>query len=288
LLHPDPSRDELDGIEPTGQARIVSPRKITPGYFLSWSFAWGENLMKKLRSALLICLFSLAPAGLGEPTKIDDSPLDAQFSLSFDELVTLSATDELAPELAAKLDRILQTPTVHNYISAGNSHPKQPTANKIGPILRVGFWNIERGLQFDLIKQALVDPEKFEETVDSGKKRTASQRARIVQQAEVLRDADIVILNEVDLGMKRTDYRDVARELAETLGMNYVYGVEFVEVDGLEDLGTERSHLENRELASQMDADLKPDPALYRGFHGNAMGWVWICRGGEPHSLPNL
>jgi hypothetical protein len=175
--------------------------------------------MKKLRSALLICLFSLAPAGLGEPTKIDDSPPDAQPSLSFDELVTLSATDELAPELAAKLDKILQTPTVHNYISAGNSHPKQPTDNKIGPILRVGFWNIERGLQFDLIKQALVDPGKFEETVDSGKKRTASQRARIVQQAEVLRDADIVILNEVDLGMKRTDYRDVARELAETLGM---------------------------------------------------------------------
>ena len=105
----------------------------------------------------------------------------------------------------------------------------------------------------------------------AGKKRSPSQRARIWEQAEALRDADILVLNEVDLGMKRTEYRDVAREPAEALRMNYVYGVEFVELDALEDLGAESSHLKSPELAGRMDADIRPDSARYRGFHGNAI-----------------
>ena len=51
------------------------------------------------------------------------------------------------------------------------------------------------------------------------------------------------MLNEVDMGMKRSEYRDVARELAAALHMNYAYGVEFVEVDPIFALGTEQVHL---------------------------------------------
>lgn len=208
--------------------------------------------MKTLqKTLLLLCLF-VAPTQSREPAKTAVPGPDAPSSLSFDELVTLSNTDDLAPELEAKLNGILQTATLHNDISTGNSRPQQPSDPKIGPILRVAFWNIERGLQLDLMKQALLEPGKFEETIDAGKQRTEAQRVRIREQAEALREADILVLNEVDLGMKRTDYRDVAREMAETLGMNYVYGVEFVEVDGLEDLGTESSHLENPELTGEM------------------------------------
>lgn len=52
-------------------------------------------------------------------------------------------------------------------------------------------------------------------------------------QAELVefQHADVIILNEVDLGMKRTEYADVAHELAEAGGMNYAFGIEFVEVD---------------------------------------------------------
>ena len=46
-----------------------------------------------------------------------------------------------------------------------------------------------------------------------------------------MKQADVIVLNEVDFGMKRTDYRNVAADLASALGMNYAYGVEFVEVD---------------------------------------------------------
>ena len=191
--------------------------------------------------------------------------------LSFEELVQLSNTDELPAELQGKLDTLLQTPLLSSGIAEADLHAKRPVDKRLGPVLRVAFWNIERGLQLDLMKQALTDPKGFEQTVDEGKKRKESEKAEILRQAETLRDADVLILNEVDLGMKRTDYRDVAQEMATVLGMNYTYGVEFLEVDGLEDLGTEGSHLEDPELAKKMDEDLKPDPAKYRGLHGNAI-----------------
>jgi len=84
------------------------------------------------------------------------------------------------------------------------------------------------------------------------------------------RDADLILLNEVDLGTKRTDYRDVARELAHALGMNYVFGVEFVEVDRLDDLGLEKVQLEDPELAQKMREELKPIQHATWGFTGTA------------------
>ena len=54
----------------------------------------------------------------------------------------------------------------------------------------------------------------------------------------MLSRADVIVLNEADWGVKRTDYRNVTRELAAALQMNYAFGVEFVEVDPLT-LGTE-------------------------------------------------
>lgn len=206
------------------------------------------------------------------PRQIKRSTTASQISfLSFEELVQLSKSDELPAELQGKLDVLLQTPLLSNGIAETDLHAKRPVDKRLGPVLRVAFWNIERGLQLDLMKQALTDPKAFEQTVDEGKKRKESEKAAILQQADTLRDADVLILNEVDWGMKRTDYRDVAQELAAALGMTYTYGVEFVEVDGLEDLGTESSHLEDPELSKKMDEDLKPDPAKYRGLHGNAI-----------------
>ena len=66
---------------------------------------------------------------------------------------------------------------------------------------RILSWNIERGLQFPKI----VD---FLQTIQ----------------------ADLLLLQEVDLNARRTHYRDVASELAQALKLNYVFGVEFQEL----------------------------------------------------------
>jgi endonuclease/exonuclease/phosphatase family metal-dependent hydrolase len=50
--------------------------------------------------------------------------------------------------------------------------------------------------------------------------------------ADLLRplDADIVILNEMDIGMARSDQQHTTRLLAFALGMNYAWAVEFMEL----------------------------------------------------------
>lgn len=43
-------------------------------------------------------------------------------------------------------------------------------------------------------------------------------------------DPDVIILNDMDLGMARTGQQHTTRLLAHAIGMNYVFGVEFVEL----------------------------------------------------------
>jgi endonuclease/exonuclease/phosphatase family metal-dependent hydrolase len=184
--------------------------------------------------------------------------------LTFDELLTLSATDQPPQPLAGKLATLLATPFVNNASEVG---PHRPVVEGLGPVVRVVSWNIERGLNFDLIRMALSDPHGFQQRIapEPGK------HGQIERQLEILREADVVVLNEVDLGMKRTDYRDVAHDLARALGMNFVFGVEFIELDPLEDLGTEKVALQDPQLTGQMQEELTPDPARYKGLHGNAI-----------------
>jgi endonuclease/exonuclease/phosphatase family metal-dependent hydrolase len=191
--------------------------------------------------------------------------------LNFDELLTLAETDHPAAPLKEKLETLLDTPFLNNEAALAGGQPHRPFVEGIGPVLRVASWNIERGLNFGLIRLALSDPDGFKKAARQLGALDPQKEAQIEQQLRTLRDADIVVLNEVDLGMKRTDYRDVARDLAHALGMNYVFGVEFVEVDRLDDLGLERVRLEDTTLTQRMQNDLKPDPERYLGLHGNAI-----------------
>lgn len=67
--------------------------------------------------------------------------------------------------------------------------------------LRIVTWNIERGVKFEAVQSVLQEL-----------------------------DADVVLLQEVDRFCSRSDDRDVARELALHLRMNYVTAGEFQEV----------------------------------------------------------
>ncbi len=220
-------------------------------------------MFKTVRVALLIVPL-LMPAQDNESTS-------APQLLTFDELVTLSNTDLPAASLAEKLDRILMTPFVSNAATREGAQPHRPVVDGIGPALRVATWNIERGLNFDLIRLALSDPKRFTQAALQLGAVDADKQIQIETQLRKLCDADIVLLNEVDLGMKRTDYRDVARDLAHALHMNYAFGVEFVEVDQLTDLGIEQVDLDAPDVTRKMRNELKPSPDRYRGLHGNAI-----------------
>ena len=206
--------------------------------------------------------------------------------LNFDELITLSDTDQPASPLKEKLDHLLTTPFLSNQAASLPARPHRPSVNGLGPILRVACWNIERGLNFDLIRLALSDPDGFEHAAQERAALDPNKLPQIEQQLRTLRDADVIVLNEVDLGMKRTDYRDVAKDLAGALGMNYVFGVEFVEVDRLDDLGMEKFQLEDPSLTQQMQADLAPDPNRYLGLHGSAVLSRYPIQNARIYRLP--
>ena len=80
-------------------------------------------------------------------------------------------------------------------------------AARPGRTLRIVAWNMERGRHW-------------------------KDGARLIRESEALRDPDIVLLGEMDLGMARSANAHTTRELARELGMNYAYGVEFLELTG--------------------------------------------------------
>jgi endonuclease/exonuclease/phosphatase family metal-dependent hydrolase len=84
--------------------------------------------------------------------------------------------------------------------AGGADAAASPAAPDHGP-LTIVTWNIEQGMAYEAILQTL---------------RTL--------------DADILLLQEVDRYCRRTGYRDVARDLAEALGMNWVAAGEFQEI----------------------------------------------------------
>ncbi len=190
--------------------------------------------------------------------------------LSFDDLVKLSDTPKPDGELGKRLGALLTTPFLSNEAHHAGSRPYRPSRPWLGPIVRAAMWNIERGHEFDLVRLAFSGSQPFVETVMAKKGFDAVTLEAVKTQSALLAEVDLILLNEVDLGVSRTDYRDVARDLAESLRMNYAFGVEFLEVDKLA-LGIEKLDAPNPEVAEQLSKDLAVDPARYRGLHGSAV-----------------
>jgi endonuclease/exonuclease/phosphatase family metal-dependent hydrolase len=191
--------------------------------------------------------------------------------LSYDELVRLYEDEAPAGDLKGKLSRLLSTPFVYNAAAGRGVRPAGPAQPSDAGVVRVAMWNIERGLEFEALRAAFVADKSFFRRAEHGHgKQDARRLASVLEQAEMLRRADVVVLNEVDWGLKRTGYRNVARELAEAAGMNYAYGVEFVEVDPLA-LGTETFDGEAAEDRAELVGNLAADRARTRGLHGTAI-----------------
>ncbi|MDB5585943.1 MAG: Endonuclease [Devosia sp.] len=75
--------------------------------------------------------------------------------------------------------------------------------------------------------------------------------------AEMLRaeNVSLVLLSEVDNGMARTGQRHTSRDIANQLGMNYAFGLEFLELD----------------IGTAVHREYCKDDFNRNGFHGNAL-----------------
>jgi len=204
--------------------------------------------------------------------------------LTYDEIRQLYQQDEPPDPLRQKLQKLLNTPFVNNWATASGLRPLKPSNPRIGKFLRVAEWNIERGLEFEAVAAAFTDPQKFSQLMDEKDSRaTPDERAQILDQVRLLKQADLLVLNEVDWGINRTLFRNVAAEMAERLGMNYAYGVEFVEVDpttmGIDEQVVLREVEQTyatpddskTEMIERVRQIMQPDPVRYRGLHGTAI-----------------
>jgi endonuclease/exonuclease/phosphatase family metal-dependent hydrolase len=123
-----------------------------------------------------------------------------------------------------EIERLLSTPLVGGPEGAP---PAPPSA------LRLVQWNIEKALRFDAIADAL-------------------------DRHPALAGADVVMLNEVDLGTARCGNRHVARELAERLGMYWAFAPAHIELT--KGVGAERDAPGENEVGLQGNAILSRRP----------------------------
>src|SRR5436305_4465333 len=195
---------------------------------------------------------------------------------SYDELVQLSLPKEVSPELAEKLRVITTTPFINNEAYLEGVRQRSLEVAGLGPSLRVAFWNIERGLELDYVQLFLKDKDAFMAKVNEERNRAKSNGKRIrevdldkiPEEIEILKAADVWILNEVDWGVKRTGYRELIRELGKALNMNWAYGVEFLEVDPKQ-LGTDQfNDGEDKASQKQLVEEFSVDKDRMRALHG--------------------
>ena len=198
---------------------------------------------------------------------------------TYEELVRLGSGKQLSPDLTEKLRMITTTPFINNEAYYRGAKPRPLDVKGLGPTLRVAFWNIERGLELDNIQLFLTDKDRFmakvkeerEHAKAAGKTVRNVDLEKIPEEIEVLKAADIWILNEVDWGVKRTQYREVIRELGETLDMNWAYGVEFLEIDPKQ-IGTDTfDDGETKQEQQDLQEEFSVDKDRLRALHGNAV-----------------
>ena len=109
-------------------------------------------------------------------------------------------------------------------IELSNSYSSEPGEN-----LRIISWNTQRGRHW-------------------------RKGFRLISEHPYLKNPDIILLGEMDLGMARSGNDHTTKELADALRMNYIYGVEFLELTNGEAGEREKYPGENE-----------------WGYHGNAI-----------------
>lgn len=127
--------------------------------------------------------------------------LEHDLNKHFPELLKFESTAEMAAsdlykQIQPDVERIMNAVVVEHL--AGEVDESKLTA----PI-RALAWNIERGIRFDGIVEAL-------------------------KNHDGLKDKDLLLLTELDYGMARSGNRFVAQEIARELGLNYAFAPVYI------------------------------------------------------------
>ncbi|HLL14354.1 MAG TPA: endonuclease/exonuclease/phosphatase family protein [Pyrinomonadaceae bacterium] len=172
------------------------------------------------------------------------SPLDHDLTPHFPALAEFHSTKTLAAsslykELRPEIERVLGAVVQEDFADT------QTRASSVNTsIVRAAAWNIERGKRLASIK-------------------------RVLKEHAALRACDVLLLTELDYGMARTNNAHVAREIAESLRMNYAFAPCYLALN--KGSGVE-AHVEGENT---------------RGLHGNALLSRYPIKQAHSIALPN-
>ena len=106
----------------------------------------------------------------------------------------------------------------------------------------------------------------------------------LTRQRERLISADILVLQEMEIGIKRSNYLNAAGELAKALQMNYAYAPQYLEVDPVT-LGIQTIQLDRGSEDKEALDYYHVDPKLYHGVFGCAVLSRYPIKSVEIHPL---
>ncbi len=191
--------------------------------------------------------------------------------LTFDELKTLSQNPDADKTLKKKLDAFWHKPLISNEAFYQGVKPLLPKDPLLGPILRAATWNIEKSLKVPEVIRFWTDGKAFEAMLDPEKLGSGEHSLEaITRQRERLIKADILVLQEMEIGIKRSHYLNAAGEIAKALHMNYAYAPQYLEIDPVI-LGLEKLTLEEGGDDQEAMDYYHVDPAKHHGVFGSAV-----------------
>ncbi len=152
-------------------------------------------------------------------------------------------------ECGDQLRQFLKTPQIWTYPEA---------VPRLNSFLRVVQWNIEKGKRFNTI-------------------------LNLLQTSKILQWADVIIINESDQGMNRSQNRHVARDIARSLGMNMAFGPAYFELTkGTEEeltlTGENHESLQGNAILSRypiLDASVIPLPNTFESYESSEKRFGW-------------
>lgn len=190
---------------------------------------------------------------------------------TYEELKILSSKPHPGGKLENKVIRFFNTPIISNEAYYAGSKPFAPKSPLIGKFLRTVTWNIEKSLEMPRVIEMLTQRTKINEMVDPAQAPEGSDELKVVlQQRERLENVDVFVLQEIEIGMKRSNYLDAAREMAQALKMNYAYAPQYLEIDPVR-FGTEKLLFDGGTEDAEAEEYYKEDPKKFKGVFGSAV-----------------
>lgn len=230
-----------------------------------------QKIIKLLSVFTVFCFVLISPAYSQNSSSESFIKHQTPDFPTFEELKILSNDPSPKGALGEKIKKLWRTPVIDNEAYYSGAKPYKPTNPKLGTFMRVASWNIEKSMNVDKAIHLFTSDTAIKLMIDPEKALPGTEEYfEILEQKKRLLDIDVLLLQEMEVGIKRSKYKDAAKEIAKALNMNYAYAPQYLEVDPVT-LGIEEIDFEEGEVDKEAMDFYSVDQSKYKGVFGSAV-----------------